>query len=220
MIKNNNISVNQPLFQKTNMKKSMSILLIIVGAFLIIVGIYSLQRKNVETTAEPAPLVSQPTDNLSDSERKGQQFEDYVIGQFAPAYYTLVEKVNDYTSRHHANERSKYADLVLRKKATGEEFAVECKYRSGWTDTKGKLTISWVDQRKIDDYNQFSQDRNIDVIVVFGVGGSPDHPEECFALPLRMLQKPLPQNQEFLKKYKAVIPFEYDGQHHNLQIIR
>lgn len=220
MIKNNNIAVNQPLFQKTNMKKSMSILLIIIGVLLVIAGIYTLQCKPEETTAEPAPLVSQPSDNLSDSERKGQQFEDYVISQFAPADYTLVEKVNDYTSRHHANERSKYADLVFRKKATGEEFAVECKYRSGWTDHKGKPTISWVDQRKIDDYNQFSQDRNIDVIVVFGVGGSPDHPEECFALPLRMLQKPLPQNQEFLRKYVAAEPFEYDSQHHNLYISR
>lgn len=205
------------------MRKSMSLLLIIIGVLLIGTGIYFLtsDKKAAPIVAdEPTPLGSQLSDNLSDSERKGQQFEDYVINQFASADYTLVEKVNDYTSRHHANERSKYADLVLRKKATGEEFAVECKYRSGWIDSNGKQAILWVEQRKIDDYNQFSNDRDIDFIVVFGVGGSPDHPEECFALPLRMLQKPLPQNQEFLKKYKAVIPFEYDGHHHNLQIIR
>ena len=110
--------------------------------------------------------------------------------------------------------------MHLPEKSTGEEFAVECKYRSGWIDSNGKQAIRWVEQRKIDDYNQFSNDLDIDFIVVFGVGGTPDHPEEVFTLPLRMLQKPLPQNQEFLKKYKAVIPFEYDGQHHNLQIIR
>ena len=201
----------------------MPILLIIIGALFIGTGIYFLasDKKTAPIVVnEPTPLVSQPSDGLSESERKGQLFEDFVISQFTSADYTLVEKVNDYTSRHHANERSKYADLVFRKKSTGEEFAVECKYRSNWIDSNGKPTLIWVDQRKIDDYNQFSKDRDIDFIVIFGVGGSPDHPEEVFSIPLRMLQKPFPQKQEFLRNFPISSPFNYDGRQHNLVVNR
>lgn len=204
----------------------MSTLLIVIGAILIAVGLYlSFNPKSEEdatselrTTTDS--LLSVPNDSLSDNERKGQQFEDYIISRFSPANYSLVEKVNDYSSRHHTTERSKYADLVFRKKDTNEEFAVECKYRSGWLDSQGKKVILWVDQKKIDDYNQFSNDRGIDVIVVFGVGGTPSQPEEVYALPLRLLQKPLPQNQDFLRKYR--VPdgaLEYNTRKHNLQII-
>ena len=60
----------------------------------------------------------------------------------------------------------------------------------------------------------------MDIIVVFGVGGTPSQPEEVFALPLRLLQKPLPQNQDFLRKFR--VPdgaLEYNNRQHNLQII-
>ena len=208
------------------MKRFMSITLIILGAILIVAGLLLFNSKSREgdvdgwhTSADS--LLATPTDSLSENERKGQQFEDFVISKFAPADYALVEKVNDYTSRHHVTERSKYADLVFRKKSTGEEFAVECKYRSGWSDNNGKPVLAWVEQRKIDDYNRFSEERNIDVIVVFGVGGSPAHPDEVFALPLRLLQKPLPQNQAFLRKFAVADGhFEYDVRQHNLKTSR
>lgn len=208
------------------MRKSMSIILIIIGAFLIFAGIILPNSKSGDTVADGRhtptdSLLSAPADSLSENERKGQQFEDYIITRFAPADYSLIEKVNDYTSRHHATERSKYADLVFRKEATKEQFAVECKYRSGWITSKGKPALTWVDQRKIDDYNQFSRDRNIDVIIVFGVGGTPDKPDDVFALPLRMLQKPLPPYKEFVSKFRVPDgPLDYDARQHNLNTSR
>jgi len=209
------------------MRKTMSILLIIIGAGLLISGIYGLfGNKDEEVAAHgEAPvadsLLTFPDNGLSENERKGQLFEDYIISRFAPADYSLIEKVNDYTSRHHATERSKYADLVFRKEATKEQFAVECKYRSRWTQSHGKLALAWVEQRKIDDYNQFSKERDIDVIIVFGVGGTPDKPEEVFALPLRLLQKPLPPYKDFLKNFKVADGnYEYNARQHNLQTIR
>lgn len=204
------------------MKKSMSILLIIIGVALSGYGIFSLTH--VKQPQEPvtdshrvATVADLPNDSLSDSERKGQQFEDFVVSQFSAGDYTLVEKVNDYTSRHHNTERSRYADLVFRKKATGEEFAIECKYRSDWMDYKGEPAIHWVEQRKIDDYNRFSEERDIDVIVLFGVGGTPSQPEHVYALPLRLLQKPLPQRKAFLQKFEVADGnYVYDSHQHNL----
>ncbi|MBR6182920.1 MAG: hypothetical protein IKQ77_17140 [Prevotella sp.] len=209
------------------MRKMYSVVLIILGATLLIAGIYGLlsQKSNVDADeGRPVPadsLLSEPDNGLSENERKGQQFEDYVISRFAPGDYKLIEKVNDYTSRHHVTERSKYPDLVLEKVDTKEQFAVECKYRSGWVDSNGKPALIWVKQYKIDDYNKYSNDHDFDVIVVFGVGGTPDNPEEVFALPLRLLQKPLPQNQEFLRRFK--VPdgnLEYEPRQHNLKILR
>ena len=204
------------------MKRYMFIVLSILGLFLFIFGFYGLlsQKKADNGVNDISIDTLSSSFQLSDNERKGQQFEDYIISRFAPADYSLVEKVNDYTSRHHVTERSKYADLVFRKIATGEEFAVECKYRSGWIESKGKPALFWVNQKKIDDYNQFSADRDIDVIVVFGVGGTPDHPEEVFSLPLRLLQKPLPQYQDFLRSFKvADESLEYNARQHNLTTI-
>lgn len=209
----------------------MPIILIILGAILIVAGLLLFNSKSREGDADErhtladslltSPDSVQFRNTLSENERKGQQFEDYIISRFAPADYSLIEKVNDYTSRHHATERSKYADLVFRKEATKEDFAVECKYRSDWITSKGKPALTWVEQRKIDDYNQFSNDRNIDVIIVFGVGGTPDNPGEVFALPLRMLQKPLPPYKEFVSKFR--VPdgaLEYDARQHNLKTMR
>ena len=209
------------------MNKKMYVILVVLGLVLLIAGLFGLFSSKSQRGAvhERASLVetpiSTPEPSLSENERKGQQFEDYIISRFASADYDLVEKVNDYTSRHHATERSKYADLVFRKRATGEQFAVECKYRSGWSDYNGKSVLMWVEQHKIDDYNRFSEERNIDVIVVFGVGGSAAHPDEVFALPLRLLQKPLPQNQAFLRKFAVADGhFEYNARQHNLNTMR
>ena len=205
----------------------MYILLIILGTLLLIAGIYGIfsQKTRGGDADERHALVdsisSTPDNGLSESEMKGQQFEDYVISRFDPGSYKLIEKVNDYTSRHHVTERSKYADLVFEHIPSKIQFAVECKYRSSWITSKGKPALLWVDQRKIDDYNQFSTERNIDFIVVFGVGGTSDHPEEVFSLPLRLLQKPLPPYKDFVSKFK--VPdgnFEYDSRKHNLQTLR
>lgn len=209
------------------MKKTMSILLIILGSILLICGFFGICSKKSSLDNDHLAdlpldsLHSMNEDTLSESEQKGQQFEDYIISRFSPSDYTLVEKVNDYTSRHHSTERSKYADLVFRKKDTGEEFAVECKYRSGWIDSNGKPALLWVNQRKIDDYNRFSDERDIDVIIVFGVGGLPASPDEVFSLPLRVLQKPYPPYKEMVMKFKVADgPLQYNARQHNLHIFR
>ncbi len=204
----------------------MSIILVVLGIVLLIVGLFGFFSSKSDSDAPDdhklltESPISTPESSLSENEKKGQQFEDYVISRFATADYSLVEKANDYSSRHHVTERSKYADLVLRKRATGEQFAVECKYRSAWIESKGKPALSWVDQRKIDDYNHFSDERDIDVIIVFGVGGTPSKPDEVFALPLRVLQKPLPQYQDFLRNFKVADgSLEYNARQHNLVVM-
>jgi hypothetical protein len=100
---------------------------------------------------------------------------------------------------------------------------MECKYRSRWsTNSNGEETILWVEQRKIDDYTYYGELKHADVVVVFGVGGQPDSPEEVFALPLNYLSKPLPQRHEFLNKYKVDIskPFLFLPNKHNLAIMK
>ena len=220
-------------------------ILIAIGLLLVAVGLWGLlhtpnnkeevasatettvptaQEAEVEDTATAVAktIESRGDDNLTEAEQKGQAFEDYAIGRFGSGKYTLVEKVNDYTSRHHTTERSRYPDLVLRHNESGREFAVECKYRSSWSVGKqGEQIISWVKQQKIDDYNRFAQERDMDVIVLFGVGGESSRPAEVYALPLRLLQKPMPQRKTFLKGYalNPAAAFEYSERQHTITTV-
>lgn len=198
----------------------MYICLTILGFILLCFGIYGILNSNKSSASSDSSQAAIQNTPLS-NEEKGKDFEDFIVSRFSPSDYTLVEKVNDYSSRNHNSERSKYADLVFRKKNSNKEFAIECKYRSAWKESGNDKSILWVEQRKIDDYNQFSKDRDIDVIVVFGVGGTPSNPEEVYALPLRLLQKPLPQRYNFLQKFRIKKPhsfYEYDESHHSLTL--
>ena len=206
--------------------KRMYIFLIVLGIILILLGIFGMltsksRQSSPSTPSTQAPQTTVSPDTTLTNEEKGKAFEDFIVSRFAPSDYTLVEKVNDYTSRHHNTERSKYADMVFRKKDSGIEFAVECKYRSAWSGKDDDKTISWVDQRKIDDYNYFSKEREIDFVVIFGVGGTPSKPDEVYALPLRLLQKPLPQRYIFLQKFRIKDPYSnytFDESHHSLTL--
>ena len=226
-------------------QKTMYYILLAIGLLLVAVGLWGLlhtpnNKKAVAAATEaPVPVAQEAEvdetettvvktsenpagDNLTEAEQKGQAFEDYVIGRFGSGKYTLVEKVNDYTTRHHTTERSRYPDLVLRHNESGREFAVECKYRSSWSVGKqGEQIISWVKQQKIDDYNRFAQERDMDVIVLFGVGGEASRPAEVYALPLRLLQKPMPQRKAFLKGYalNTNASFEYSERQHTITTV-
>lgn len=203
----------------------MGILLIIIGLLCLSLGIYFVARPQETSKTEEATQVAnlastetQSKPEQMDNKEKGVAFEEYIINLLNPANFSLVERVEDYTGRTHYAERNKYPDLVFRDKASNTEFAIECKYRSAWKEYKGQDEVMWVEQEKIDDYNKFSRDRNIPVLILLGVGGTPDHPEDIFSIPLRLLQKPYPIRKSFVERLR-INPDKhilYTTNHHNL----
>lgn len=206
-------------------------ILIILGIALMTTGIVGLgKNKKKETVNEMTnsnnKTISQ-NDDVNDSQNDageiGFKFECYTIDKFDKRLYNTLEWASDKKSENHYAERSKYPDFLIEDKQTKVQFLMECKYRSKWIkNSKGDDVILWVEQRKIDDYKYYGELKQADVIVVFGVGGSPDSPEEVFALPLNLLLKPISQRREFLSNFKVDKnkPFLFLPNKHNLAIMK
>lgn len=126
-------------------------------------------------------------DDLTDNERKGRQFEEWVVSQFPKPEYTIKEWRADKFKDGTYAESTRYPDLEveLKWKNTTHLFAVECKYRSSISDG-----FEWASQEKIDIYNKYAQDRHIPTFIIFGIGGSPSAPAEVIIVPLEKLQRP------------------------------
>ena len=126
-------------------------------------------------------------DGLTDNERKGRQFEEWVVSQFPKPEYTIKEWRADKFKDGTYAESTRYPDLEVELKWRNAThlFAVECKYRSSISDS-----FEWTSQEKIDIYRKYEQDRNIPTFVIFGIGGTPSSPVEVIMAPLEKLQKP------------------------------
>lgn len=181
----------------------MGYLLVTIGIVAIIAGIVVLRNEpsstTTETTATEAITTSESspqsspnnksnqTDGLTDNERKGREFEEWVVSQFPKSEYTLKEWRGDkYVDGTYA-ESNRYPDLELELnlKNSSHLFAVECKYRSYLPEN-----FEWASQEKIHIYNAYARERQIPTFVIFGIGGTPSVPEEVIIAPLDKLQQP------------------------------
>lgn len=183
--------------------KQMGYILITIGIVAIIAGIVVLRNEpsstTTETTATEAITTSESSpqsgsnnksnqaDDLTDNERKGREFEEWVVSKFPKSEYTLKEWRGDkYVDGTYA-ESNRYPDLELELnlKNSSHLFAVECKYRSYLPEN-----FEWTSQEKIHIYNAYARERQIPTFIIFGIGGTPSAPEEVIIAPLDKLQQP------------------------------
>ena len=148
-------------------------------------------------------------DGLTDAERKGQAFEMFVRDHFNHKDYSLVEHVNDKASHEHVTERSKYPDMVFRHRSSDTKFAVECKYRSKWEINGNAPQIEWAEEHNIENYLQFSEERKMDVVIIIGIGGTAEKPEEVYAAPLHALKKFTYARKKYLEQFRLTDPNGY-----------
>jgi len=207
-------------------------ILIVLGIALVIAGIVGLSKEkgngvnSINKMDENKPVASANTntnsretvekndagdkerydDGLSDAERKGQAFELYVRDHFSHKDYSLVEHVNDKASHEHVTERSKYPDMVFRHRASDTKFAVECKYRTDWDYSSGIPQIEWAEEHNIENYLQFADEQKMDVVVVIGLGGTPESPAEVYAAPLYAIKKYTLARKKYLQQFKLADP--------------
>lgn len=117
------------------------------------------------------------------SERKGYDFEKWVVSMFNRDAFVLKEWQGDKiapTGKY--AENNKNPDLVFELKLGPESypFAVECKWRSEFRS--GVVELGYPDQ--LERYRTFSRERRTPVFIVLGLGGTPDAPEQLFVVPL------------------------------------
>lgn len=203
------------------MNKNMGYILIVLGALLIIAGGFMVMGSNKQegNSAEPQiayvsdTVVVEKTDTitvskvepveqenqLTDSEQKGREFEEYVVSHFTKKYFTLKEWRSDKYYKGNYAESNLYPDLeyVFTLSKNSYPFAIECKWRSefknGW--------VEWAGEEQADHYRQFEKEKGIPVFVMLGIGGTPSNPEEVYAIPLRVL-KHNKAKQDYIEPFK------------------
>lgn len=169
--------------------KRMAILLLIIG--LVFVGIalfllFSKKEKFKQTASESVARINAREDPESTNKEKGILFEDFVIQYISKssADYRFKGKVSDYNKDGVFAEENYEPDLKFTY--NGTPFAVECKWRRGYSK-KGSITWSYPEQ--IERYNAYQQKENTPVFIAIGVGGTSDNPEEFYLVPLYRLTR-------------------------------
>ena len=162
-----------------------------------------------------------PKIEQTESERKGFVFEQYVDNHFPDKYFKRLEWRSDIKDTNgRLSESSKYPDLEYEIRKSGVRFAVECKWRQSFLKKNGDLVIWWAqNEKQIDNYIQYGKSQNIDVIVLIGIGGTPDNPDKVYSIPLAAIKSPyLPKSvlwNYFVGKQSI---YFYNETNHNIRL--
>ncbi len=171
----------------------------IIGLIIIFILIYFIKKRkrpldDKELKNEPpvnSPIMLTPevlpsiesTKNVS-NENKGLLFEEYIVKKFDRKYFNLKEwrgdKYIDGKNPIYA-ESNNYPDLLFEFNRTdfSKKFAVECKFRSNFING----AIEFKDSQ-LKNYKKYESENNIEVYIVFGVGGKPEDPKDLYLVPL------------------------------------
>lgn len=174
----------------------MGYILIVIGIVCIIAGIFVLQKPAVATSsnnedsiqiAEKETSRDSQKEELTEAEMKGRDFEKYVVNRFPKKYYTIKEWRSDKCVNGHYAESNTYPDLelVLHLGKSEYPFAVECKWRNGFSDNG---YIQWCDDSQLVRYQQYASDKSLSVFIILGVGGEPSSPEYVYCVPLKAMK--------------------------------
>lgn len=161
---------------------------------------YGLDTKYLYRTAHAiSNCVEDPeVEYYSSGKMKGKRFEEFVVSLCVnKAIFELLSWRGDKTSGEIYAKDSLLPDLLIRhklEKATVEYF-VECKYRS--TIPEEGLDIS----TQIERYKKMTNDdKNREIFVALGVGGSSSAPESLYIIPVRMIKIGIPIKLDKIKK--------------------
>ncbi len=127
----------------------------------------------------------------TDSYQKGTTFEKYVAGLFPAQNFAIETRTHDSSKTlKRFVETDVNPDFVFRNKTTGRSFAIECKWRKGWAGSKSiGLGLYW-DLWKADHYTRYGARYKMPVFVAFGIGGTPENPNEVYFLEAEKLRFP------------------------------
>jgi hypothetical protein len=172
-------------------------------------GFVDKLRKVFEIIFEEEPDEATPAEVKAKMEEIGKAFEDHIQDLIfqnnrRKQYFTLEYRTPDYYDAKSGiyAETNMDPDFRIRYNPTGDVFAVECKFRSGYAkDNKGRAILSWSKPAQFARYQKYQQEKNIPVYVVIGFGGSPNDPNTIYCIPLSEIKYPQ-LYPSILKKYE------------------
>lgn len=131
-------------------------------------------------------------------EKKGYEFEKYVVKKFDKTYFKILQWQSDKFHAGHFPLNNLHPDMVFQytDSRTTRKFAVECKWRAELF--KGRVELARMDQ--LNNYKEFSNRERMPVFIVLGLGGTPTAPENVYVIPLDEIRSNC-MNQKELDKY-------------------
>ncbi|MBL0330089.1 MAG: hypothetical protein IPP64_11890 [Bacteroidetes bacterium] len=188
------------LFYLRSQKKTVVVPVISPVIMPIVIADDILQAKE---KLEPLSVLTEEEINR----KKGFEFEKYIVEKFPKSYFKILVWRGDKGVNGRYAESNAEPDIVFGFTHNGIEkkIAVECKFRSYRFNNALDIGASQFKR-----YKQFEVDQNIDVYVVFGVGGLPDNPIDLYLLKLSDLMSNIVDVETLNKSCKAIgIDFHY-----------
>ena len=170
------------------------LLLLLIGAFLL----YYLVIRPGRSTSKSAQPIERKQKQHNASKKETQVKVKKKVDSNSPEGMSIrfqhyLEKTVQLgqgvvLKRWPSNPNSYYPDLQLSRVTEGKEthIAIECKFRTGLEN--GFVSFAYDDQLKR--YKQFEEQSKIPVIVVLGLGGTPEAPNNIYEIPLAALHQP------------------------------
>lgn len=114
-----------------------------------------------------------PPKDSQENQRKGTEFEAFVVQRFDRTYFTLVEWRSDKNVNGIFPLMSKFPDLEFYFESQTEccQFAIECKWREHFYKER-----IWLDQFQLDNYNHYQLVTGYQTFILLGVGNIPSLP--------------------------------------------
>lgn len=120
---------------------------------------------------------------LSDDYLKGREFEEFVLEllDIKGTKHSLIEWRGDKSMGDICPENNHYPDLLIVETETGRCVAIECKWRQHLNNIAMSDLFAPIN---LISYHDFSNERNIPVVIILGVGGLQCNPEKVYIIPL------------------------------------
>jgi hypothetical protein len=176
---------------------------------------YQHEQRTRTVFAGTSTIRTSVGDGILTYDEIGRQFEEYTVLKFDRQYFKLIDWRSDKIINGIYPESNQYPDLQFEVRVGRyiNQFAVECKFRSRFTDDQ--IEISRESQLKR--YRAFQTEREIPVYIFIGIGGTPKSPEESFLIPLDRLLYPVAK-RGYLEGFRKDIreKFFFNREDHSL----
>jgi len=144
------------------------------------------------------------------TKQKGDDFEKYVVEKFNKPCFRLIEWRSDKMHNGVYAASSMLPDLEYHFKTNTFDcyFAVECKWRASFFEGM----IEWAKEYQLENYRRFSQEKQMEVFVLIGIGGQPSEPSSVYIVPLRHISSVFLHQNELQPYYRfSKSPFYFDA---------
>lgn len=137
---------------------------------------------------------------------KGREFEDFILELFdidETRTYSLLEWRGDKSMGKISPISNTYPDFVLEYKEgkRKKKFAVECKWRAR---IPRHITQPLFEPEQINRYQEYAEEKALNVFIILGVGGDSSMPEELYLIPIDSISQ-IQSKPSLLKQFQREV---------------